>query len=246
MCNKFHDQLTGSDVHVIHSFTYADATTRNTATGLTVDDEGKVAKQEDDKTFWVLVDHTGPTWKQLTNGTPTTGSTHDPNQFYRWVAAYRDNPLEIYGRSYDWAVNEAARKMREGATTPYMFAASGACGLGTLVYVPETATSVTLRLRSKSSQHPGPNGLVGLAMYWRRLGDGELTEPWGARKQWNNVVTLPDNKWHYHEATRSLASQNVRPGSLYLFELVREGNGPADSLSSAWLLISLEMQFNLP
>lgn len=65
MSNKFHDEMVGADIHVIHSFTYVDAAARTGATGLTINDEGKVARQTDDESFWVLTDHTGPTWKPL-------------------------------------------------------------------------------------------------------------------------------------------------------------------------------------
>lgn len=62
---------TNGGVHVAHAYEYANSTARTTATGLTAADEGKLARQLDDDSFWVLVDYTGPTWTELTGaGSP--------------------------------------------------------------------------------------------------------------------------------------------------------------------------------
>jgi len=61
----FHDEITVGDVHVIQQYAYADATARTTASGFVVADEGKVARQLDNDSFWVLIDPT-PTWAPLT------------------------------------------------------------------------------------------------------------------------------------------------------------------------------------
>lgn len=63
MPNKFHNRLTLSDIHVIHAYEYADAIAREGATGFTSADVGKVALQQNDTSFWVLVNEVGPTWK---------------------------------------------------------------------------------------------------------------------------------------------------------------------------------------
>lgn len=60
------------NIHRAHCFVYADSVTRNSATGLVVSDEGKVARQSDNDTWWVLTDASvdgSPVWKELTNET---------------------------------------------------------------------------------------------------------------------------------------------------------------------------------
>lgn len=60
------------NIHRIHCFVYADAATRNAAAGLVVSDEGKIARQSDNETWWVLYDASvdgSPVWKELTNDT---------------------------------------------------------------------------------------------------------------------------------------------------------------------------------
>lgn len=51
--------------HVAHSLEYANTAARTGATGLTVDDVGRIAMQLDDDTFWILIDHSPVTWTQL-------------------------------------------------------------------------------------------------------------------------------------------------------------------------------------
>jgi len=64
--NSFHKNLIDTDIHVINAFTFADATARNAATVVTAD-IGKVAKQSDNDTYYILIDTT-PTWKQIDSG----------------------------------------------------------------------------------------------------------------------------------------------------------------------------------
>jgi len=61
----FHDELGAGDVHIIHQYEYADATARTTASGFVLADEGKVARQLDNDTWWVLTEFATPTWSPL-------------------------------------------------------------------------------------------------------------------------------------------------------------------------------------
>lgn len=66
--------------HVIHNYTYADATARTSAGGFVAGDVGKVAKQSDNNSYWVLT-ATTPTWQELTNVTNTIPNTVFPVVF---------------------------------------------------------------------------------------------------------------------------------------------------------------------
>ena len=59
-----HSLLTGQDVGAITRWSVADATAR-LALVLSEVEEGSVAHQLDDDTFWVLIDYSVPTWSQL-------------------------------------------------------------------------------------------------------------------------------------------------------------------------------------
>jgi len=62
---SFHSQETSGSIHIIHNYEYADATERLAATGFVAADVGKVSKQDDDSSFWVLTDHSPITWNLL-------------------------------------------------------------------------------------------------------------------------------------------------------------------------------------
>lgn len=70
---SFHAQQSGADVHVPYAFSYADAATRTGATGLTSGDVGKLARQTDDDSLWMLT-ATTPTWVEI--------SGHSVDNFY--------------------------------------------------------------------------------------------------------------------------------------------------------------------
>lgn len=61
----FHCELTGLDIHVINTWTYANSAARDAATGFTSDDVYKVAVQSDDNSIWILTDHSPITWMQV-------------------------------------------------------------------------------------------------------------------------------------------------------------------------------------
>jgi hypothetical protein len=62
MTLRKHNELIPSEIHVPYSFTYANAAARNSATGLTEEDEGKFARQLDDDSIWMLTVYSVPTW----------------------------------------------------------------------------------------------------------------------------------------------------------------------------------------
>ncbi len=62
---SFHSDQTQN--HVIHNYTYANETERNSATGFQTTDVGKVARQTDNNSFWILT-ATTPTWASVADG----------------------------------------------------------------------------------------------------------------------------------------------------------------------------------
>lgn len=72
--DALHSALIGTNVHVAHRFTYADAAAREAATP-TASDVGCLALQEDNHSLWLLVDDDPLTWQQV--GTGAGGITYD-------------------------------------------------------------------------------------------------------------------------------------------------------------------------
>jgi hypothetical protein len=64
MSTGLHRDLEISELHRPYAFEYADATARTSATGLTALDVGKLARQLDDNSLWLLLAIT-PTWKDI-------------------------------------------------------------------------------------------------------------------------------------------------------------------------------------
>ncbi len=62
-----HVDIASGEIHVAHNFEYADATAREAAS-LVSADIGKIARQTDNKSYWVLADNTGPIWLRLDVG----------------------------------------------------------------------------------------------------------------------------------------------------------------------------------
>lgn len=78
---SYHDAAQPGDIHLIHQWRFADQTDR--LSGVSLDsgtlvlvaaDRGKIGLQEDASTWWVLVNHSPITWKEITAGGGGGGS----------------------------------------------------------------------------------------------------------------------------------------------------------------------------
>lgn len=76
-----HRNITGDDIHVVHTWTYADETARLAADSFVEGDVGKIALQESDATFWILTDYSTPDWTQLGGAGTASGA------IYTWTYA---------------------------------------------------------------------------------------------------------------------------------------------------------------
>ena len=84
-----HRTLTGNELHGVMAFTYADAAARTGATGLVSTDIGKVAKQSDDGSFWLLTNYSPVAWVALTGA--SAGITADQHKALRQLIHFIDN-----------------------------------------------------------------------------------------------------------------------------------------------------------
>lgn len=51
----YHKNLSADEIHIVYAFEYSDETARLAATGFAVEDVGKLARQQDDNSLWMLV-----------------------------------------------------------------------------------------------------------------------------------------------------------------------------------------------
>lgn len=64
----WHRTTTLTDNHAVHSLEYADAASRTSDGTLVAVDVGRVAKQNDDDSFWILANHSPLTWSPMIPG----------------------------------------------------------------------------------------------------------------------------------------------------------------------------------
>jgi hypothetical protein len=90
-----HKTLLGDELHGVVAFTYADAAARTGATGLVSTDVGKIAKQSDDGSFWILTNHSPVSWVALTGA--SAGMTAEQHKALRQLIHFIDNgPAESF------------------------------------------------------------------------------------------------------------------------------------------------------
>lgn len=61
----FHDEHTIGAIHIPYNYLYADAAEREAATDFVAGDVGKLARQEDDNSIWMLTDDDPATWVRV-------------------------------------------------------------------------------------------------------------------------------------------------------------------------------------
>ena len=112
MSGSIHSKLTGAvgeGIHVIHQFTFADTTGREASGSFVTADIGKIAKQIDDDTYWVLIS-TSPTWKELTGG---GAHTHTESE----ITDLAHTPAEVQATEIAKGIAEIATQAEVDAGT---------------------------------------------------------------------------------------------------------------------------------
>lgn len=77
---SLHKNIAFGDAHIVQSYEYANAAARTGATGFVTADIGRIARQTDDNSFYVLT-ATTPTWVSITSGGGVT-----PKAIVSWGA----------------------------------------------------------------------------------------------------------------------------------------------------------------
>jgi hypothetical protein len=196
---------------------------------------GDVAWVVGDTALFVCTDPTpgAAAWMQISAGNGGGSLTLSASQL--------DNPVNA-----DWAVNAlapAAADSNNAALTVRLFDDSTEEGVGWQVNVPTGATNLILRLKSRAETAPGAAADVVLHLYSREIPDNAAVGAWSAAFH-TTPVSLPTNEFfQYDEETITLASLSINPGSLYQFELTRDGVDGSDTLVGDWDLLELEVGF---
>ncbi len=113
-----HKNLTmTSGIHICYAYSYADSTARTGATGFVSADIGKIARQIDNESYWILTAIT-PVWREII--VLTSGTDGQADIIYHngtnWVRLTKGTAAQVL-------------TMNAGATAPTWAAASGGGGL---------------------------------------------------------------------------------------------------------------------
>ncbi len=153
-----------------------------------------------------------------------------------------DNP-----NTADWAVNAlapAAADSNNAALTVRLFDDATEQGVGLIVSVPPTATSVTLRLKSRAETAPGADAGVVPRIYTRSVPNNGPIGAWTGGTDLALVAIPPNENFQYDEQAFVLGTIGLTAGTLTQFELTRNTGAAADDLVGDWALVELQVEFS--
>ena len=173
-------------------------------------------------------------WEELGAGAAALSS-------FLFYADQLDNP-----NNADWAVNALAPAEADdnnNALTVRAFDDSAEEGVGFILTVPATATSITITTKGRARTSPGGVVAVELNLYTRDIPDNGAVAAFSVAFALTPISTPANEFFQYDTETLTLASIGVTPGNLTQFEFTRDGAEAGDTLVGDWLLVELGVQF---
>ena len=137
-----HNAMTGTDVHIPYAFTYASAVAREAAS-FTGADVGKIARQTDNESYWLLISDTIPAWQQIGRG--WTMVTFDPSAdaAMRTIAAHTLGvilPINAYIIRAWYDVITTFQSATDAATIELGIATDDATGIVAAIAISDVGT----------------------------------------------------------------------------------------------------------
>lgn len=109
MADIEHSDIGAGEVHIVYNWTYADAAARAAAAGLLSTDVGKIARQLDDDSLWMLIDESPVTWKDIGTSSSSRAS----------------NPMDDAGQMIVGGASGVETKLEPGAEGEFLQIVSG-------------------------------------------------------------------------------------------------------------------------
>ena len=184
---------------------------------------------------------TGPTGTGATGATGATGVTGLSFPIYQLSADQLDLPL-----TSDWAVNSNAALVSDSnnnALPVLRFDPSTAEGCGLTIDIPDDATNIILKFKSRAETTPGGTVGVALLLYKRDLADNSAVGSWSSGYQLTNLSFPTNEYWQYDSQTISLSTLGITAGRMTQLELVRDAVDSGDTLTSDWTLALLGIEW---
>jgi hypothetical protein len=118
-----HRSLGLGEVHISYNWEYADAAARTGATGLVTGDVGKLARQLDENSLWLLTNHSPVTWVAISGANDLTADAHKTlRQLIHFIdngpaegfasGAYRVNSGGIFPTAITWYTDSTPSKKK--------------------------------------------------------------------------------------------------------------------------------------
>ena len=148
--------------------------------------------------------------------------------------------------SSDWAVNAFAPTAFDSNNSGLLvkrFDDNTEEGVGFSLIIPSTATSMTVRYKTRAETAPGGAATAVPKLYHRSLPDNNAVSSWSSNTLTN--ISLPTNEyWQYDEKTDTLANWGLTAGVQYQFEFTRDTGSGSDNLTGDLTLFVLEVEFS--
>jgi len=157
----------------------------------------------------------------------------------RYAASDFDNP-----NSTDWAVNALAPALADpshNALTVRAFDDTTEEGVGLMVAVPPTATTLAITMKVRAATTPATAKAMLFKLYGRLLATEAPIGAW--LNAVLNTVSTADANFRYFSQTFTLASLGYVAGNTYQLEVTRVGSDAADTLVGDAYLFELGVAF---
>lgn len=170
-------------------------------------------------------------------------TTTQPLRFQTFYAASLDTP-----NNSDWNVSAFAPTVVDPTYTSLLvrqFSDTSEQGVGTLLTVPPSASSVTFMIKGRAQTAPAATRVVQHRIYVRRFPNNNAVPVWSGPIEMNNMIIPTNTNFQYFSQTFSLSSLGVNTEELFLLELTRRTTGitGGTNLEGNWLLVELSVTF---
>lgn len=146
----------------------------------------------------------------------------------------------------DWAVNSFSTLSADTTNSGILvrtFDDTTEEGVGFALDIPSTASTITLKFRSRAETAPAGTRTVGVKLYVRSIPDNAAISSWQSTALTD--LSFPTNtNWQYNTQVFAVGALNVTAGSVNQFELTRVNPTAGTELTGDWDLMLLTVELS--
>jgi len=186
----------------------------------------------------IIYDVSATTHKYITKDS-LVGNTGNPPVYI--AAEDMENP-----NSSDWTVNALAPLAADSNNAGLkvrLFDDTTEEGVGFTVYVPKSATNITINMISRAETAPAGTRTVGVKLYNRGIPANAAVQSWTSGTVLNDVSIPTNENFQVDNQTETLASMSITDGEWTQFELTRINPTAGTELTGDWALLKVWLEF---